>query len=457
MKRGTIHLYKFYINNITNTHYYEELTKVFFSRNQYEIIIGTDGYEFNEGSFAINKIGSDNRDDIVRELYHKLCELTGHEHTWGTLTGVRPLKPAILAYEKHKNINDTKAFMKSNYMISEEKANLLMDILNYQLSSTWELNDDDISVYIGIPFCPTRCSYCSFTSNIPRDGEIDRYLNALYKEIEFLGTLNKSIETIYIGGGTPNILDERQLEELLNKIDSNLNLKNLKEYSFEAGRPDTINVEKLNILKKYGVDRISINPQTFNEKTLIEIGRDHSIKEVYDAYSLAKGLNGINSDLIAGLPGEGIGDFENTLDKMIEIYPENITVHSLSIKRGSKLDETHPNYYRESGELVAQMLDLTYEKLRNNGYAPYYIYRQKHMAGALENVGYMRDDKSCLYNIRIMNERQSILALGAGGISKVVYPKENRHERVPNVSNYEIYIDRIDEMIDRKKGYVGGK
>jgi len=450
-------LYRFYINNITNTHYYEELTKVFFQRDEYEIIMGKDGYKNEENSFLINSMGSFDRDHIVKELYNKLCELTGHGHTWGTLTGVRPLKPAILAYEKCGSMEKTKEFMRTNYMVSEAKVNLLTDILNYQLKTTWTLNEDDISVYIGIPFCPTRCSYCSFTSNIPRDGEIDRYLKALYKEIEYLGRLNKSIETMYIGGGTPNILDERQLIELLEVIKNNLNLKNLKEYSFEAGRPDTINKAKLDILKKYGVNRISINPQTFNEKTLEEIGRRHTVEEVYNAFELAKGFEGINSDLIAGLPGEDLADFGNTLNKMIEICPENITVHTLSVKRGSRLDETNPNYYRQMGELVKDMLELADKKLREKGYYPYYIYRQKHMAGALENIGYMRENKSCLYNIRIMNERQTIIALGAGGISKIVYPKENRHERVPNVSNYEIYIDRIDEMIDRKKGYIGGR
>lgn len=461
MKRGTIHLFKFYIDKITNDHYFEELSKVFLPRDEYEIVMNFRKEDIavdNVDSFLINDQGSTERDVIVRELYNKLVELTGHEHLWGTLTGVRPLKPAIKAFELTGDLEKTKEYLKEQYLLSDKKTDMLASILEYQISNVDPVKEDTIGLYIGIPFCPSRCSYCSFTSNIAKVGEVDRYLEALIKEIEYVGRIGLKPESLYIGGGTPTVLNEKQLELLLSEIKENIDLSSLKEYSFEAGRPDTVTREKLEILKKYGAYRISINPQTFSEETLAEIGRNHSADEVYKAYEVAKdvGFDSINSDIIAGLPGESLSDFENTIDRIIELSPENITVHSLAVKKGSKLDQTDPNYYRNNGELVLEMLDLADKKLKESMYSPYYIYRQKHMAGALENIGYQRDKTHCLYNIRIMNERQSIIALGAGGVSKIYFPEEDRHERVPNVSNYDIYIARIDEMIDRKKGYLGG-
>jgi|LSQX01.1.fsa_nt_gb oxygen-independent coproporphyrinogen-3 oxidase len=461
MKRGTIHLFKFYIDKITNDHYFEELSKVFLPRDEYEIVMNFRKEDIavdNVDSFLINDQGSTERDVIVRELYNKLVELTGHEHLWGTLTGVRPLKPAIKAFELTGDLEKTKEYLKEQYLLSDKKTDMLASILEYQISNVDPVKEDTIGLYIGIPFCPSRCSYCSFTSNIAKVGEVDRYLEALIKEIEYVGRIGLKPESLYIGGGTPTVLNEKQLELLLSEIKENIDLSSLKEYSFEAGRPDTVTREKLEILKKYGAYRISINPQTFSEETLAEIGRNHSADEVYKAYEVAKdvGFDSINSDIIAGLPGESLSDFENTIDRIIELSPENITVHSLAVKKGSKLDQTNPNYYRNNGELVLEMLDLADKKLKESMYSPYYIYRQKHMAGALENIGYQRDKTHCLYNIRIMNERQSIIALGAGGVSKIYFPEEDRHERVPNVSNYDIYIARIDEMIDRKKGYLGG-
>ncbi|NLY81229.1 MAG: coproporphyrinogen dehydrogenase HemZ [Clostridiales bacterium] len=454
-------MFKFYIDKITNDHYFEELSKVFLPRDEYEIVMNFRKEDIavdNVDSFLINDQGSTERDVIVRELYNKLVELTGHEHLWGTLTGVRPLKPAIKAFELTGDLEKTKEYLKEQYLLSDKKTDMLASILEYQISNVDPVKEDTIGLYIGIPFCPSRCSYCSFTSNIAKVGEVDRYLEALIKEIEYVGRIGLKPESLYIGGGTPTVLNGKQLELLLSEIKENIDLSSLKEYSFEAGRPDTVTREKLEILKKYGAYRISINPQTFSEETLAEIGRNHSADEVYKAYEVAKdvGFDSINSDIIAGLPGESLSDFENTIDRIIELSPENITVHSLAVKKGSKLDQTNPNYYRNNGELVLEMLDLADKKLKESMYSPYYIYRQKHMAGALENIGYQRDKTHCLYNIRIMNERQSIIALGAGGVSKIYFPEEDRHERVPNVSNYDIYIARIDEMIDRKKGYLGG-
>ncbi|MBK5253040.1 MAG: coproporphyrinogen dehydrogenase HemZ [Peptostreptococcaceae bacterium] len=454
-------MYKFYINKITNDHHYEELVKVFLRREEYEIVMNFNKKDITVddiNSFLINDVDSIERDEILRELYIKLTEITGHEHLWGSMIGVRPLKPAINAFELTGDLEKAKEHLKAYYILSDKKANMLIDILEYQMNNVVAAEENTVGIYIGIPFCPSRCAYCSFTSNIAKTGEVDRYLEALIKEIEYIGRTGLKPESIYIGGGTPSVLDENQLELLVGEIKENIDLSGLKEYSFEAGRPDTVSIEKLKILKKYDIERISINPQTFSQDTLVKIGRNHSVDGIYRAYDMAKevGFKSINSDIIAGLPDEEISDFENTVDKIIQLNPENVTVHSLAVKKGSKLEETNPNYYRNNGELVMNMLDLADKKLKENGYSPYYIYRQKHMAGALENIGYQRDKTHCIYNIRIMNERQSIIALGAGGASKIYFPSEERHERVPNVSNYEVYIARIEDMINRKKGYLGG-
>ena len=287
--------------------------------------------------------------------------------------------------------------------------------------------------------------------------EIDRYLEALHKEIEYCGAKIKdkgySLESLYIGGGTPTTLDEEQLDALLEKIEKNFDMSELKEYTVEAGRPDTFTPEKMQILKKHGVERISINPQTMKDETLELIGRRHSVEETESAFCMAREaeIECINTDLIAGLPGEDLDDFRHSLDRIVELGAENITLHTLAVKRASKLKEWDAEFNYKQEDLREEMLAYAYEKLIGNGYRPYYLYRQKHTSGNTENIGFCRNDAVSVYNIRIMEEAQSILALGAGGISKVYYPDENRLERVANVSNYQIYIERIDEMIQRKE------
>ncbi|MEL7657384.1 MAG: coproporphyrinogen dehydrogenase HemZ [Bacillota bacterium] len=317
-------------------------------------------------------------------------------------------------------------------------------------------SNQSVGLYIGIPFCSTRCVYCSFPSNQGKEDSIQAYLTALHQEISFVAEKTKLKgwypETIYVGGGTPTTLSAEQLDELLLHVTKEFNLEHLKEFTVEAGRPDTITEEKLKVIKKYDVQRISINPQSMNIPTLEQIGRAHRPEDIVEAFRLARkiGIPMINTDVIAGLPEEDEGDFAHTLDEVLKLEPENITVHTLALKRASKLKEIDSDYHYKQGKRVRAMLDTAKRMLDQSGYEPYYLYRQKQMTGNFENVGYAKGNTAGIYNIRIMEEAQTIIALGAGGISKVYYPEENRLERVANVSNYEIYIDRLDEMLQRK-------
>ena len=261
---------------------------------------------------------------------------------------------------------------------------------------------------------------------------------------------NKLID---IGRGTPTTLTAEQLDILISTVKKHFNLKRCKEFTVEAGRPDTITEAKLDVLAAHGIERISINPQTMKDETLTLIGRSHSVDDIRKAFQIAKEGNRfiINADIIAGLPEESPEDFKNTLEELISLEPANITVHTLAVKRASRLIEADEGYHYRQAKVVDEMLKISADLLAKAEYKPYYLYRQKHMAGALENIGYCKEDTPCIYNIRIMDEHQSILALGAGGISKRYYPAENRLERVPNVSNYEIYIERLEEMIERKR------
>jgi len=376
---------------------------------------------------------------------------------WGVLTGIRPVKLAGELYEKLHCKTQVKNALINEYLLSAEKAELLIGIYEYQREILPGPVAGQAGIYIGIPFCPTRCLYCSFTSNQALGSKIVEYMDALYKEIEFAGREMKSAdikpETVYIGGGTPTTLDSLQLEQLFVHIKNNFDLSALKEFTVEAGRPDTITPDKLKVIKEAGVSRISINPQSMQDKTLKLIGRSHTPQDIRDAFFAARagGSCIINMDIIAGLPEESVPDFLDTMKQVIKLGPENITVHTLAVKRASKLIDMNKDYHHEKGGPVREMLHACNEILRGEGYVPYYLYRQKRMAGSLENTGWCKRGAAGVYNIRIMEEKQTVIALGAGGITKVYYPCENRLERVPNVTNYELYISRIDEMLERKK------
>ncbi len=399
-----------------------------------------------------------------RAVYDELAALTGYRPEWGTLTGVRPTKLVneLMARES-LSFRGAGEILRRDYYVSDEKISLLLETCGNQSFLTSKPAGRSVGVYIGIPFCPTRCLYCSFTSNQADAEEIERYLSALFLEIESAGerlkSLNVDIESLYIGGGTPTSLDEDQLDRLLSCVRAHFNLAGVKEFCVEAGRPDTITAGKLAVLRNYGADRISINPQSMNGKTLSLIGRSHDADDIYRAFEIAdgSGIPLVNTDIIAGLPGEDYDMFMHTLDEVISLSPSNITVHTLAVKRASRLIETDSDYhYRQRGGDVGRMVSDARRKLAGCGYHPYYMYRQKHMAGNFENVGYAKKGTESVYNIRIMDEHQTIAAIGAGGISKAYYHDENRLERVPNVSNYRIYIDRIDEMIKRKKDKLYG-
>ena len=349
-----------------------------------------------------------------------------------------------------------RAEMQRRFYVSPEKAQLLSDILDMQRGLI-DTPDDEYDLYIGIPFCTTRCAYCSFASGELGDGAlVEPYLAALKREMALSAALmaerGLKLRAAYMGGGTPTALTAGQLASLL---DEALRLfPGAREWTVEAGRPDTIDKDKLRVLKEHGIERISVNPQTFSDETLRVIGRAHTAQQTINAFNLARemGIHHINMDLIAALPGETEADFARSLEKTIALSPESVTVHTLAIKRSSRLHEE--NRYRADADAAARMVTYARETLGGALYRPYYLYRQKYMAGNLENVGYARSGYACLYNIDNMEETTRILALGAGAITKWLFPRERRIERAPNVRNIEQYIDRAEEMADRKRTLI---
>lgn len=453
-------MYKCKLDGIDNTNQYEELIKVFLPQDQYEIL-GTE-----EAIHRFSFTGDKNQ--LKRDLYRDLQRETGKTPKWGILTGIRPVKLAGELFDrmadKNTGVEDgddplkqVQKHLEKEYLLHPSKSRLTTEILDYQRRCLGKPQHGSLSMYIGIPFCPTRCLYCSFTSNQVKEPEIARYLEALHKEIAYCGRKlaqrQDRLESLYIGGGTPTTLDAEQLASLLEKIEKSFDLTHLREFTVEAGRPDTITTEKLAVLKDHGVGRISINPQSMKEETLQLIGRAHTVEQTRHAFELARGvgIDCINADLIAGLPEESLADFKSSLHQMIELGAENITLHTLAVKRASRLKELDAEFHYKQENLREKMLEYAREVLKQQGYKPYYLYRQKHTSGNTENIGFCKKDMVSAYNVRIMEEAQSILALGAGGISKVYFPEENRLERVANVSNYEIYIERIDEMTERKE------
>jgi coproporphyrinogen dehydrogenase HemZ len=393
------------------------------------------------------------------ELYKVLSNVTGKKPPWGILTGIRPSKIVHGMLEKGKNEEEVLKELQEHYLVSLKKASLLYDIAAVERNILDTAHDNNIGIYIGIPFCPTRCLYCSFTSSPINKYRhlVNDYIDALEMEtkgvIEIIENNLLKVQSIYIGGGTPTSIEPDQLARLMDIVNSNFNMEKVKEYTIEAGRPDTIDRDKLQIIKNSNVTRISINPQTMNNETLDVIGRDHKAEDIKKAFALAReiGFNNINMDIITGLPGENLQMFENTLKEIKKLSPESLTVHTLAVKRASRFREEKEKYKLISEEEASNMVDLAYYYATNMGMHPYYLYRQKNILGNLENVGYCRPGFESIYNIQIMGERQTIIALGAGGVTKVVYPHDDRIERAFNVKNVEEYIKRIPEMLGRKK------
>ena len=407
--------------------------------------------------FETGKGRTEYKNELKQLLYRSLSEITGKELPWGTLTGIRPTKIPMTFLEEGKPEEEILSYMQDVYYVSREKGELAIDIAKREkeLLSTIHYKDG-YSLYIGIPFCPTTCLYCSFTSYpicVWKD-RVDEYLSAMEKEMDFVAESyqDKILDSVYIGGGTPTTLEPQQLRRLLSKIRSTFDFSQVKEFTVEAGRADSITKEKLEVLKEFGVTRISVNPQTMKEETLRMIGRKATAAQTVEAFKLARevGFTNINMDLILGLPGENEEDVAATIEAVKELTPDSLTVHSLAIKRASRLSQ----WIEENGISTLKNTDETMKIAAKGaselGLKPYYLYRQKNMSGNFENVGYATEGNFGIYNILIMEEKQTIVAIGAGSITKRVFA-DGRIERCDSVKDVDQYIDRIDEMIERKR------
>ncbi len=390
-------------------------------------------------------------------LYRMLERCTGQSLPWGTLTGIRPTKIPMAFLEEGKKPAWIAQYMRETYLTSPEKTALGISIAVREREILKDIPyENGYSLYVGIPFCPSICLYCSFSSSPISvwEDRVDAYLDALCREIAFGAEeyAGRTLSTIYIGGGTPTTLNPAQLERLLSEIEGHFPLENVKEYTVEAGRPDSITREKLEVLRRHPVTRISVNPQTMNQETLDLIGRRHTVEQTKEAFLLARelGFDNINMDLIVGLPGEAYPQVERTMQEIAALGPDSLTVHSLALKRATRLNLFKDQYRELSFVNSSQIMDMTAEYARRAGMFPYYLYRQKNMAGNFENVGYAAPGKEGLYNILIMEEKQSILALGAGASTKIVAAAD-RIDRIENVKDIKSYIERIDEMIERKR------
>lgn len=398
------------------------------------------------------------KNKLKQVLYKLLSQLTGQTLPWGNLTGIRPTKFAMGLIESGMSNAQAAEYMRNTYFTSKEKTALAITIANRERELLKDIDyEKGYSLYVGIPFCPSICLYCSFSSSpLQRwKDQVDAYLDALLKELDFISEAMKdrTLDTIYIGGGTPTTLEPEQLERLLGHINARFQVYQVKEYTVEAGRPDSITREKLQAIRKFPVTRISVNPQTMNQATLELIGRRHTVEDTRHAFALARecGFDNINMDIIVGLPGEQKEDVQHTLEEIKKLDPDSLTVHSLAVKRAARLNMFKEQY--EEMEFInnQEIMDMAMKYAYQCQMGPYYLYRQKNMCGNLENIGYAKVDKAGIYNILIMEEKQSILAAGAGASTKFVFQNGKRIERAENVKDVANYISRIDEMIERKR------
>ncbi len=374
-------------------------------------------------------------------LYRILSKKFGYNNEWGALTGIRPIKMAFSLNE------DFEKEFKEVFLVSDKKIEVVKNILKIQ-KPLLDYKGEYCDFFISVPFCPSRCSYCSFISQeIKKCSSVSNYVDALVKEIEDAVLYSKNCRSVYIGGGTPVCLELGDLEKILKSVSPIIN--NGVEFTVEAGRPDEITKEKLELLKKYKVNRICVNPQTFSNETLKLIGRKHTAESIIEKYELVKKYDFIvNMDLIAGLFNESFEDFKNSLDKVISLNPENITVHTLCLKRGATIRD---KFKRLEVSEISKMIDYSYEILSKNGYFPYYLYRQKYSAENLENVGFSKQGTECIYNIDVMEEYSNNVACGANAVSKRVFLDENRLERLGSPKDISTYISKIDKIIESKR------
>lgn len=398
---------------------------------------------------------------IKKSIYDSLVFSVDLEVPWGILTGIRPIKVSHDLINSNKDTYDVKRILMDEFRIHEEKAQLMIDIAISQRKHIYPLDENKYSLYIGIPFCPSRCSYCSFPAFAVGNNydKVDKYVDTLIYEIKRIKEMMESkwLNTVYIGGGTPTSIRPKDLERIITTVKESFKYEDIKEFTVEAGRPDTLNQEILKMLKSMEIDRISINPQTMNSNTLKRIGRNHDINSIISSYNMAKdlGFDTINMDIILGLPGEDAEDVAYTLEKIEKLDPENLTVHTLALKRGSRLSNNEDDHGEtETSNEIKKMLEITESKAAAMDMFPYYLYRQKQMVGNLENIGYSKLNKESIYNISMMEEKETIIGAGLGAVSKIYSPRDNTIKRLPNFKDLIEYSNRIDELIDRKKSLI---
>lgn len=433
-----------------------------------KLVVGNKQFESSYSKHYENQ-GSEKEQNIrlKRALSHVMLDVleqyTGMTQQWGILTGIRPTK----LYHKYRKqgLSEEAIFsmLRRDFRISYEKVELMREIVHRQLVTIPDLDEigKEISVYIGVPFCPTKCAYCTFPAyaigSNRKQGRVTSFIDGLHEEIRQMGKWLKDhrmqITTVYWGGGTPTSIEAEEMDALYQTMyESFPNPENIREITVEAGRPDTITTEKIDVLKKWGIDRISVNPQSYTDETLKAIGRHHTVQETIDKFHLARnlGMNNINMDLIIGLPNEGIEEFQHSLDESEKLMPESLTVHTLSFKRASEMTHNKDKYKVADRDTVTNMMAMATEWTKENGYVPYYLYRQKNILGNLENVGYSKRGEESLYNILIMEEVQTILGIGCGASSKFIHPQTGKITQFHNPKDPAAYILTYEESIAKK-------
>lgn len=427
-----------------------------------KITISVNIGSFNKSETAVKKLTDDDNELVSAQLLYKLlCDFTGLTQPWGILTGVRPVKLLRRLAEESNEEQAVKKFEK-DFFVSNEKIALSRETEHNERKILELSKPESFSLYVGIPFCPSRCSYCSFVmASIERAEKlIEPYTKLLCEEIkqtaEIANKLGLRLETVYFGGGTPTTLSAEQLDTVLGTVNKSFDMSTCREFTVEAGRPDTIDIAKLFALKENKIDRISINPQTVNDEVLKTIGRKHTAKQFFDAFELARkcGFDNINTDLIAGLPTDTPESFKNSLDSIVRLNAECITVHTLCMKRASRLTTEGVTLDLQQARDAREMLAYTQNILGQNEYIPYYMYRQSRMVGNLENVGWSKRGFESLYNVYVMDETHTILACGSGGVTKLKRNNPDYLERIFNFKYPYEYIDRFDELIQRKSGIM---
>lgn len=427
-----------------------------------KITISVNIGSFNKSETAVKKLTDDDNELVSAQLLYKLlCDFTGLTQPWGILTGVRPVKLLRRLAEESNEEQAVKKFEK-DFFVSNEKIALSRETEHNERKILELSKPESFSLYVGIPFCPSRCSYCSFVmASIERAEKlIEPYTKLLCEEIkrtaEIANKLGLRLETVYFGGGTPTTLSAEQLDTVLGTVNKSFDMSTCREFTVEAGRPDTIDTAKLFALKENKVDRISINPQTVNDEVLKTIGRKHTAQQFFDAFELARkcGFDNINTDLIAGLPTDTPESFKNSLDSIVRLNAECITVHTLCMKRASRLTTEGVTLDLQQARDAREMLAYTQNILGQNEYIPYYMYRQSRMVGNLENVGWSKRGFESLYNVYVMDETHTILACGSGGVTKLKRNNPDYLERIFNFKYPYEYIDRFDELIQRKSGIM---